>query len=195
MVASRSGRRPGRESRGRTRRRTSPARSHRTRLGQPRARLPDGGAPPADARRARRAPPRLHPGAAIASAHRLDPRALSRAWGGRARPPGRTLSRPRGASTARTRSRRFRRMRRGTSVARTAFPTSPILCRELLRPRAGRGLRVRGANLLPRRNRRAADATIHPLARSSCRLPEGELRRRGEACTAAPGLAETARGR
>ena len=38
--------------------------------------------------------------------------------------------------------------------------------RQLLRPRARRGLRVRGADLLPRRPRRAPDAAVHPLPRA-----------------------------
>ncbi len=57
----------------------------RPRLGQPRARLPDGGAAAAHARRAGRAPSRAAPGAPEPPARRLDPRPLRRARPGRAR--------------------------------------------------------------------------------------------------------------
>ena len=36
--------------------------------------------------------------------------------------------------------------------------------RQLLRPRPGRGMRLRGADLLPRRHRRPADAALHPAS-------------------------------
>ena len=47
--------------------------------------------------------------------------------------------------------------------------------RELLRPRARGGLRLRGADLLPRRHRRAADAAVHPPPRRACSVPDGEI--------------------
>ena len=43
--------------------------------------------------------------------------------------------------------------------------------RQLLRPGAGRGLRVRGADLLPRRPRRPADAPVHPAPRAPAACP------------------------
>ena len=54
-------------------------------LGQPRARLPDGGAPPVDARGDERAPPRPDPGPPQPSARRLAARPLVRARARRAR--------------------------------------------------------------------------------------------------------------
>ena len=97
----------------------------RPRLGQPRARLPDGGAAPPDARGDRTSGTRAGPGAARAPACRLPARLVGRARAGRARPLGRPLSarRPGGG----------RRPARGlltdgapaTSGARTASPTSP----------------------------------------------------------------------
>ncbi len=72
--------------------------------------------------------------------------------------------------------------------------------RELLRPRARRGLRVRGADLLPRRHRRAADASVHPPP-DGARGPAGPDPRRRERArhprglaTAAPGRVERRRG-
>ena len=55
--------------------------------------------------------------------------------------------------------------------------------RQLLRPRARRGLRLRGADLLPRRHRRPPDAPVHPPpGRSSrCRRARSSAPR---ACTA-----------
>ena len=55
--------------------------------------------------------------------------------------------------------------------------------RQLLRPRARRGLRLRGADLLPRRHRRPPDASVHPppdAARGSRRARSSAPR----ACTA-----------
>ena len=51
--------------------------------------------------------------------------------------------------------------------------------RQLLRPRARRGLRLRGADLLPRRDRRRADAPVHP-APGPPRDPAGAHHRRRE---------------
>ena len=97
----------------------------RARLGQPRARLPDGGAAPADARGDRRAPPAADPGAARASAHRLAARALVGARAGRARARRHPLPR-RGARRGRGPARaRSRRPRRSTCCAPTASRTSP----------------------------------------------------------------------
>ena len=137
-------------------------RGRRARLGEPRPRLPDGGAAAAHARGDRRAPPRADPGAAAASAHRLAARALRRARRRRARPRRRASPRARprrgrgpagavlphrGSSPAAHRRLRARRRHHG---------------RQLLRPGARRGLRLRGAHLLPRRPGRPADAAVHP---------------------------------
>ena len=105
-------------------RRLRPGR-RRARLGQPRARLPDGGAPPADARGDRGAAPAARARPPRAPPRRLAARPLVRARGGRARrPAARTTSRT-AASRARTRSRRSRPPRHSTCCAPTASSTSP----------------------------------------------------------------------
>ena len=53
--------------------------------------------------------------------------------------------------------------------------------RELLRPRSRRGLRLRGADLLPRRARRPADAPVHPLPRRAPLTGGADRRRRRRA--------------
>ena len=66
--------------------------------------------------------------------------------------------------------------------------------RQLLRPRARRGLRLRGADLLPRRHRRPADAPVHPPPRPA-RGTAGADRRRRERARHPRGLAQAAPGR
>ena len=61
--------------------------------------------------------------------------------------------------------------------------------RQLLRPGARRGLRVRGADLLPRRPRRPADAPVHPLLAERCRCRPSRSSAPPR-CTALLGLAE-----
>ena len=108
-------------------------------------------APPEAPARAARAPPR-----------RLAARPLIRARGGRARRPRRPL--PRG------RPRRGRGPAGAVLAHRAAAPAAHGRLRarrrhhgrQLLRPRSRRGLRVRGADLLPRRHRRPADPPLHP---------------------------------
>ena len=91
------------------------------RLGQPRARLPDGGEAPADAGGARRAPPEAAPEPARAPPRRLAAGALLRARRGGARArPARTTS-TRAASRATTRWPRSRRRRRSTCVRTDGF--------------------------------------------------------------------------
>ncbi len=114
----------GEESEAAEERRLRPG-CRRARLGQPRARLPDGGAPPADARRDRRAAPR----AAVMPSGRI------RMSGGcSCTPPrmGRSRSEPAvpitsrtAGSKARIRSRRFRHTLRNISCEPTASNTSP----------------------------------------------------------------------
>ena len=82
-------------------------RRRRARLGQPRARVPHGGAPPAHPRGARRTPPQAPPRPARAPPRRLAARALLRARPGRARRPRRPLPR--------------RRPRRGRGPARAVL--------------------------------------------------------------------------
>ena len=96
-----------RRERGRRRRRGAAERGGGARLGQPRARLPDGGAAPADARGDRGAPPAADPGAARASARRLRARALGGARARRARRRAARTTSPTARSRARTRSRTF----------------------------------------------------------------------------------------
>ena len=122
---TRSTRRPAASAKKRAEERRLRPRRRRARLGQPRARLPDGGEAAADARGDRRAPSRAAPGAARAPAHRLAARALRRARRGRARRAAAPTTSTRTASRARTRSRRSRPPRRGTCCARTASRTSP----------------------------------------------------------------------
>ena len=104
-------------------RRLRPGR-RRARLGQPRAHLPDGGAPPADARGDRRASPGADPRAPQPPARRLAARPLLRARRGRARGRTAPTTSRRAASRARTRSRTSRRTRRSTCCAPTASSTS-----------------------------------------------------------------------
>ena len=151
------------------------------RLGQPRARLPDGGAAPADARGDRGAPPEADPGAPRASARRRRARRARRSTGpsrsgragahyladgrGRGRGPARALLAERAEAPAPHGRLPARRRHDG---------------QQLLRPAARRGLRVRGADLVPRRARRPADAARSssipaalpvPPSRSSGRRP------------------------
>ena len=143
----------------------------RPRLREPRADLPDGRAAPADRRGDRRAPPGAAARAAQPPARRLAAGALERARGGRARrqrdalprerprrgrgPAGRVLAAG-GAAPAAHGRLRARRRHHG---------------RQLLRPGPGAGLRVRGADLVPRRPRRPADAAVRPGAGGRCRCP------------------------
>ena len=99
-------------------------RRRRARLGQPRPHLPDGGAPPADARGDRRAAPRARSGSACAPARRLAARSLVRARRRRARRERHPLPhrRPRrGRGPARS---TFRPTRRSISCAPTGSSTS-----------------------------------------------------------------------
>ena len=66
--------------------------------------------------------------------------------------------------------------------------------RQLLRPRARRGLRLRGADLLPRRHRRPPDAPVHPPP-GAARGTAGTDPRRRERARHPRGLAASAPGR
>ena len=117
--------------------------------------------------------PKLLPALRAAPARRLAARPLLRARAGRARRPRHPLPR--------------RRAHRGRGPARAVLahrarapPAHRRLraCRrhhgrQLLRPRARRGLRLRGADLLPRRDRRRADAPVHPPPARTSRCPPG----------------------
>ena len=126
-------------------------------------------------------------GAPRAPARRLRARALaSRArsrWGRAAR-----TGSPTTASRATTRSRTSRRAPRSTSPRRRLHALPRPLREQLLRPRPRRGLRVRGADLVPRRHGRPADAAVHPLPEGAA-APRRADRRRGPRARAAEGLA------
>ena len=79
----------------------------------------------------------------------------------RSAPAARTTSR-RAASRARTRSRLLAHRAPAPAAHRRLRARRRHHGRQLLRPRARRGLRLRGADLLPRRHRRPADASVHP---------------------------------
>ncbi len=125
-----------------------------------------------------RAPPEAHPRLASAPAHRLVARPFRRA-------------RPRGARRARGPPPR-RRPDRGRGSARPLLaaclaPPAPDgrlpargrhHGRQLLRPRARRGLRLRGADLLPRRPRRPPNASLHPPPRAPAASERADRRRR-----------------
>ena len=169
-------------------------RGRRAGLGEPRPGLPDGGAAPAHPRGDRRAPSEARPRPPRPPARRLAAGALGgarRARAGRPRQPparerpdrGRGPARrllPDGAAAPAAHGRLLERGRHHD--------------RELLRPHARRGLRVRGADLLPRRARRPADPRVRPGpagAAAAGRAP----RRRGGRARAAGGLAAAPPGR
>ena len=154
MVGLRRERGHGEEGEAAEERRLRPRRG-RARLGQPRTRLPDGGAPPPDARGDRGAAPR-----APAHTPRPPPRRLAarpfvgRTGRSRSAPTAPTTSRT-AASRARTRSRRSRPPQPRHLLRTDGFEhVADIMVGQLLRPRSGRRLRLRGADLLPRRHRR-----------------------------------------
>ena len=138
--------------------------------------------------------PQLVPALRAASARRLAARPLVRARGGRARRPRRPL--PRG------RPHRGRGPARAVLAHRAPAPPAHRRLRarrrhhgrQLLRPRARRGLRLRGADLLPRRPRRPADAPVHPPPVAP-RRPAGPDPRRRERARHPRRLAEGAPGR
>ena len=137
-------------------------RRRRARLGQPRAHLPDGGVAPADARGDRRAAPGAPARAPRAPARRLAARPLVRARRGRARRARHALPR-RGPHRGRGPARAVLAHRAAAPPAHRRLPARRRHHgRQLLRPGSRRGLRVRGADLLPRRHRRPADAPVHP---------------------------------
>ncbi len=147
-----------------------------------------------DPRGAGRAPSRPPPRAAYASARRLAARPLA---GGRRRRPRRE-----GHPLPRRRPRRGGGSPRAVLSDRgSASPPHGRLRargrhhgRELLRPRARRGLRLRGADLLPRRHRWPADAAVHPPPgrAAGARRPD---HRCGRGARSPPRLARAAPGR
>ena len=177
--ATRSARRPATKREEAREERRLRAAGGRARLRQPRARLPDGGAPPADARRDRRRATRTcsrrfasipHVGWLLVRSDRARPgrarragvRYLADGSHRRRRPAGALLADGRRASAA---HRRLRPRRRHHG-------------RQLLRPAARRRLRVRGADLVPRRHRRPADAAfiLYPATLSAARWGRSSAR-------------------
>ena len=156
-------------------------RRRRARLGQPRARLPDGETRRLTLEEIEDAPPGPDAGAARAPAHRLAARALRRARRRGARPGRRAATSTRAGSRATTRWRRSRPPRPRTCCAPTASPTSPTSWSAASTTRARRGLRVRGADLVPRRARRPADARRSSSPAARCRSRGADHRRRGRA--------------
>ena len=152
----------------------------RARLGQPRARLPDGGAAPADARGDRGAPP------APASPRCASIRMSASCSCGRAEHGPVVLGRSgiRYLADDRVDGRRSAR-----ATSRRPPPAPPPHRRlrprrrhhgqQLLRPAARRGLRVRGADLVPRRHGRAPDAAVRPPPGRALRSRDADRRRRG----------------
>ena len=144
----------------------------RARLGQPRARLPDGGAAPADARGDRRAPSAADAGATdhphiglllVRSAERgavvLGAAAARVTW-----QTSRSSARIPLAPFSPTRRAHLRRTDGFEHVA-------DIMVNSFYDPAARRRLRLRGADLVPRRARRTADAGRSSSTRSPCRCP------------------------
>ena len=163
-------------------RRLRPGR-RRARLRQPRPRLPDGGAPPADARGDRRAAP----GAPARPPLRIP----TSAGCSSARPStGRSRSAPAAPTTSRTAASRAR-IRSRRSRPRTAAPAAHRRLparrrhhgRQLLRPRARRGLRLRGADLASTAASAASRRARSSSTRRTSRYPPGRSSA-PRACTA-----------
>ena len=97
-------------------------------------------------------------------------------------PPAPTTS-PTAPSKAMTRSRCSSERAAASAAHRRVRARGRHHGRQLLRPESRGGLCLRGADLVPRRARRAADACVHPL---SCRPPAPRLRTSSAppACTA-----------
>ena len=160
-------------------------RRRRARLGQPRPHLPDGGAPPPDARGDRRAPSGADPRAPRASRTSAGcssaPRSAEPLALGAQR---HALPRATGASRARIRSRSSHPTRPAAPAAhRRLRARRRHHGRQLLRPRARRGLRLRGADLVPRRHRRACRRGRSSSTRRSSRFRRARSSAR-RACTA-----------
>ena len=193
MVEPRRRRGDGAQGEGGEERRLGPRR-RRPRLGQPRPRLPDGEGRTDDARGARGPPSAAAAGSGLASAHRLGAREVGRARSRRARRRRRQV--PRGGPCG------GRRSARGLPRHGCAAPSAHARLRaragpprrQLLRPRPRRGLRLRGADLVPRRARRLPDAGVPALPGAAARA-RPTARRRRDAPPRARRVAAPARGR
>ena len=149
------------------------ARRHRARLGQPRPRLPDGEPAAAHARGDRRAAPGADPGALRAPARRLRARALRRGRADRDRRAAARAGSPTARSTGEDPLAGF-----SPNAAPPPAPHRRLPARrrhrgqQLLRPGDRGGLRVRGADLVPRRAGRPADRAVHPASGAAGRPGE-----------------------
>ena len=151
----------------------------RARLGQSRPHLPDGrrSAPPHGRGDRGATPPPAHR-PARAPAHRLAARALAVRRSRRARTPRHALSRRRpgrgrGSALAVPGGRR-----RPPAPRRRLQPRRGHHGEQLLRRRARAGLRLRGADLLSRRARRPADASVPARTGHAARPERADRRRR-----------------
>ena len=140
--------------------------------------LPDGRAAALDARGDRRAPSPVARSAAGAPPHRLSARALSRARAGRPRRarhqlPGHRSRRRRGSA------RRLLEHRiRAPGTHRRLRARRGHHGQQLLRPPARRGLRLRGAHLIPRGHGRPPDPSLPVLSQRAAGAPRADHRRR-----------------
>ena len=161
---------PGRRGRARGERKEEArgrACRRRPRVGQPRTHLPDGGSSPAHARGDRGPASAPRGRSSRASPRRLRRRPLVGARACGPRSPRRPLPR-RGSRSGRGSSRRVPCQRRSPSRALERLRACAGHLREqLLRPADRRGLRLRGADLVPRRHGGLADASVHPRARDA----------------------------
>ena len=127
--------------------------------------------------------PRLIPALRGTSARGLDPRPVCPAWRRRARLGRRPLPR-RGPRGGRGPARGLPAQRAAASSAhRRVQGRRRHHGRELLRPGARGRLRVRGADLLPRRAWRASDPAVHPPPGRAADAGRPDSRRRASAST------------
>ena len=126
----------------------------------------------------RRAAPAANPRAARAPTRRLAARALRRARRAGARAFRGSSPRRRPARGRRSARRVLPDRSRASLAHRRVPPRRGHHGGQLLRSRARRGLRVRGADLLPRRPRRAPDPALHPAPQIAGGPGRADRRRR-----------------
>ena len=137
--------------------------------------LPDGEPAPADARGDRGAAPAADPGPVRAPAHRLRAGALRRRRRRGARRRAAATGSPTATSPATDPLAGFSSNAARHLLRTDGFPhVADIVVNSFYDPRHGGGLRVRGADLVPRRPGGPADAAVHPLPGAS-RRPAGPL--------------------
>ena len=147
-------------------------------LRQPRPRLPDGGAASSDARGDQCPTSATGTGSSRASPRRFRPRPLLRAWRRGARSTRRSVSRGRSRAGGRpSRPVLGERSSAPRPFGRLRARAGPVR-QQLLRPANGRGVRLRGTDLVPRRHGWLADAPVPPRAGQPA-TPAAADRRRG----------------